>query len=145
MITVDLKIPRSFDEQVQCLITHKMDLADVELAKRILSEVNYYRLSGYALQFRDKANPDDYVPGTKFENRTNKRTYSRQAACFKEQAAFLISSVYLTLIPCDYTGLIDDSFVVIFYNTSFSNEDRRRISQKTDDEGKAHNDCRYRL
>jgi len=45
-----------------------MDVADVELAKRILSEVNYYRLSGYALQFRDKANPDDYVPGTKFEN-----------------------------------------------------------------------------
>ena len=66
MKIMDLKIPLTLDEQVQRLIAHKMDVADIEKAKRILSEVNYYRFTGYALQFRDKNNPDDYIPGTMF-------------------------------------------------------------------------------
>ena len=44
-----------------------MDFDNADLAKIILSEVNYYRFTGYALQFRDKDSPDDYIPGTKFE------------------------------------------------------------------------------
>jgi len=65
---MELKKPISWEEQVQRLISHKMDVNDIILAKRVLSEINYYRFTGYALQFRDKENPDDYIPGTKFSN-----------------------------------------------------------------------------
>jgi len=44
-----------------------MDIVDVDSAKLILSNVNYYRLTGYAFQFKDKENPDDYLPGTKLD------------------------------------------------------------------------------
>ena len=64
---MDLKQPFSFDEQVHRLIEHKMDIVDADLALQVMSEVNYYRLAGYALQFRDEDNPDDYMPRTKFE------------------------------------------------------------------------------
>jgi len=65
---MDLKKPISWDEQLQRLIFHKMDVADHVLAKQVLEKINYYRFTGYALQFRDKENPDDYMPGTKFES-----------------------------------------------------------------------------
>ena len=65
---MDLKKPISWEEQVQRLIFHKMDILDNDSAMRVLSETNYYRFTGYALQFRDKDNPDDYIAGTKFEN-----------------------------------------------------------------------------
>ena len=64
---MELKKPFSFEDQIQRLISHNMDIADVDFAKLVLSEVNYYRFAGYALQFRDKNNPDDYLPGTRFE------------------------------------------------------------------------------
>jgi abortive infection bacteriophage resistance protein len=64
---MDLKEPISVENQVHRLISHKMDIANIDLAKRVLSEINYYRFTGYALQFRDEDNPDDYLSGTKFE------------------------------------------------------------------------------
>ena len=65
---MDLKKPLSLDGQVDRLISHGMDIRDVDRAKQVLSEINYYRFSGFALQFRDGQRPDDYVPGTKFED-----------------------------------------------------------------------------
>ena len=65
---MDIKKPLTFEDQVKRLVTHKMDVSNVDFAKRILAEVNYYRFSGYALQYRDKNNPDDYVIGTRFED-----------------------------------------------------------------------------
>ncbi len=65
---MELKKPLLLDAQVQRLKVHKMDILDDELAKQVLSEINYYRFTGYALQFRDAKNPDDYRTGTKFED-----------------------------------------------------------------------------
>ena len=64
---MDLKKPLSLNKQVNQLILHKMDVSDVEYATGILSKINYYRFTGYATQFRDKDNPDDYYPGTSFD------------------------------------------------------------------------------
>ena len=64
---MDLKKPLTIEEQIERLREHGMDIADVALAQRVLSEINYYRLSGYALQFRDACSPDDYCTGTSFE------------------------------------------------------------------------------
>ena len=63
---MELKKPMSLDEQIQQLVSHRMEIADKDHAKQVLSEVNYYRLSGYALQFREKGNSEYYVPGTEF-------------------------------------------------------------------------------
>ena len=65
---MDIKRPLTFEQQVQRLIEHKMVVSDAALARRVLSEVNYYRFSGYAIQFRDRETPDDYIIGTKFED-----------------------------------------------------------------------------
>ena len=65
---MDLKMPLTVEEQISRLIEHKMDIANVDSAKRFLAEINYYRFTGYALQFRDVENQDDYAIGTKFED-----------------------------------------------------------------------------
>ena len=49
---MDLKKPLTFDEQVDKLVSHGIIVEDRNVAKRILQSVNYYRLTGYSLQFR---------------------------------------------------------------------------------------------
>ena len=66
---MDLKKPLSYDDQLKMLKAHGVVLDSSKEAeyRSILSEVNYYRLSGYALQFRLGANDSNYVKGTTFE------------------------------------------------------------------------------
>jgi abortive infection bacteriophage resistance protein len=65
---MDLKRPLTIDEQLDRLIAHGVTIESSEFAKAFLSHNNYYRISGYALQFRDPNNPDDYISGTKFND-----------------------------------------------------------------------------
>ena len=64
---MDLKKPLTFDEQLDKLIAHGMIVADREKAKDILKRVNYYRFTGYALQFRQEPSDSDYIEGITFE------------------------------------------------------------------------------
>ena len=48
---MDLKKPIDYKEKVQQLISHKIDISNTDFAEQVLSEVNYYRLTGYAIQF----------------------------------------------------------------------------------------------
>ena len=64
---MNLKKPLTFDEQLDKLITHGMVVSDKEKAKDILKRVNYYRFTGYALQFRQEPSGSDYIEGTTFE------------------------------------------------------------------------------
>ena len=64
---MDLKKPLTFDEQLDKLIAHGMVILDREEAKDILKKVNYYRFTGYALQFRKGPSGSDYIEGTTFE------------------------------------------------------------------------------
>lgn len=68
---MELKSPCSYDEQIEKLKSHGMIIENTENAKDILSKVNYYRFSGYALQFRKCANASDYINNTSF-NKTYK-------------------------------------------------------------------------
>ena len=52
-----VKKPLEYDEQVDRLIAHGMIIDDKEEAIEILKMINYYRFSGYALQYR--INPQD--------------------------------------------------------------------------------------
>lgn len=65
---MDLKKPLTFDEQLDKLIAHGMIVADREKAKDILKRVNYYRFTGYALQFRQEPSGSDYIEKTTFSS-----------------------------------------------------------------------------
>ena len=64
---MDLKMPLTFDEQLDKLEAHGIVISDREKAKDVLKRVNYYRFTGYALQFRKNPSGSDYIEGTTFE------------------------------------------------------------------------------
>ena len=64
---MDLKIPMTFEEQIEKLKYHGMVIEDEEKAKKLLSEINYYRFTGYALQFRRQADKSDYISELSFD------------------------------------------------------------------------------
>lgn len=57
----------TFGEQLDKLIAHGMIVADREKAKDILKRVNYYRFTGYVLQFRQEPSGSNYIEETTFE------------------------------------------------------------------------------
>ena len=67
---MELKKPLSFKDQALRLKEHGMEISSISDAICFLSYVNYYRLTGYALQFRAE-NGQDYLPGTSFETVRN--------------------------------------------------------------------------
>lgn len=64
---MNLKKPLSFDEQLDKLENHGMIIENREKAKNFLKCVNYYRFTGYALQFRKNLSGSEYVEETSFE------------------------------------------------------------------------------
>lgn len=62
-----LKHPLSYEEQINRLKEHGMIIDDPVKAESILHRINYYRFSGYALQFRKATNDSSYVDGTSFD------------------------------------------------------------------------------
>ena len=64
---MDLKHPLTYDEQLNKLEAHRMVISDRAKAVDILKRVNYYRFTGYALQFRKDPSGSDYIDGTTFE------------------------------------------------------------------------------
>lgn len=66
---MDLKQPLTYEEQLNRLLAHGLiiDEKKKEYYQEILSKVNYYRFTGYALQFRVGENDSDFVEGTTFE------------------------------------------------------------------------------
>lgn len=63
---MDLKEPLSFEQQLEKLKCHGMAIEDEKETKEILAQINYYRFTGYALQYRKKANESDYIDGVTF-------------------------------------------------------------------------------
>ncbi|MFF9563341.1 Abi family protein [Leifsonia sp. NPDC014704] len=62
-----VKLFHTFDQQLALLASRGMDIGDHDLAIEHLSNVNYYRLSGYWYPFRrlvDGRRGDDFYPGT---------------------------------------------------------------------------------
>lgn len=67
---MNLKKPLKYEEQLQQLVGHGLvvDENKKEEYIDILSKVNYYRFTGYALQFRISENDSNFIKGTTFEN-----------------------------------------------------------------------------
>lgn len=64
---MDLKEPLSFEKQIEKLKSHGMVMEDEEKVKEILAEINYYRFTGYTLQYRKHPDESDYIEGLPFE------------------------------------------------------------------------------
>ena len=64
---MELKQPMSYEEQLNKLISHGIIVEDREQAIAILKQINYYRFTGYALQFRVEPDDSAYTEGTSFE------------------------------------------------------------------------------
>ena len=64
---MELKQPMSYEEQLHRLITHGIVVDDRDRAIDILKCVNYYRFTGYALQFRVGLEDSTYVEDTNFD------------------------------------------------------------------------------
>jgi abortive infection bacteriophage resistance protein len=60
----ELKSPTTYNQQLEKLRSRGCQVSDIPLCERILSRINYYRLSAYFLPFK-KAD-GNYVPGTDF-------------------------------------------------------------------------------
>lgn len=58
---MDLKKPCTISEQIEKLKSHGISITDEKAAELFLSQVNYYRLTGYLLQYRIDPNNSDYV------------------------------------------------------------------------------------
>ena len=63
----DLKKPLTYEEQLEKLKAHKLKIGDEAKTLKILQRVNYYKLSGYGLGFRNERYSDLYKLGTSFE------------------------------------------------------------------------------
>lgn len=64
---MELKAPLFLDGQIIKLRSHGMIITDDLTVKNVLSRINYYRFTGYALQFRQSINDSDYTEGVSFE------------------------------------------------------------------------------
>lgn len=63
-----LKKPLLYKNQIQKLREHNLIVNDDIFAEQILSQTNYYRLTGYGIQFRKDPNKSDFISGIKIEN-----------------------------------------------------------------------------
>ncbi|WP_282926929.1 Abi family protein [Helcococcus kunzii] len=63
---MELKEPLNFDKQINRLKEHKLRIDDPDYAKSILKEINYYRFTGYALEFRKNKCDSNFIDNTNF-------------------------------------------------------------------------------
>jgi abortive infection bacteriophage resistance protein len=59
-----LKPPTTYDQQIEKLRSRGCKITDVSFCTKVLSQINYYRLSAYFLPF--KKSDGNYLPGTDF-------------------------------------------------------------------------------
>ncbi len=64
---MELKKPLSYDDQIEKLKSHGLIIKDENAVKDLLQKINYYRFTGYALQFRKSANDSNYIDGISFD------------------------------------------------------------------------------
>lgn len=63
---MDLKPPLTIKQQIKKLQGHGMLIPDEAEAEIFLTQVNYYRFSGYALEYRKTAHDSNYISSTSF-------------------------------------------------------------------------------
>lgn len=109
-----LKKPLTFEEQVLKLEEHGMNISDREIATNILKRINYYKLTGYALQFRMEEDTFFYKPETDFMN-----VY--KIYCFDEKMRGILRD-YLEKLEIYYRTQISYGFSILKCNEEPHNQ-----------------------
>lgn len=65
---MDLKEPLNYDQQIKRLCDHSITVNNAKSSRTALKEIGYYRLSGYAIQYRISENDSNCVDGTNFDD-----------------------------------------------------------------------------
>jgi len=100
-----LKKPLEYSEQINQLKSHGMIISDDAAAKEILSQINYYRFTGYALQFRKDANVSDYLPGTSFDDIFNLYRFDEDLRNVLRKYIEIAEVYYRTVISHEFSML----------------------------------------
>lgn len=98
-----LKKPLEYNEQIQQLKNHGMIILNDETAKDILSQINYYRFTGYALKFRKGQNLSDYCPGTTFEKVLNLYHFDEELRNTLRKYIEIVEIYYRTIISHEFS------------------------------------------
>lgn len=61
-----MKQPTTIDEQMELFRSRNLQINNSEYTENILKNINYYRLTAYALTLKDPLNKDKYIEGTTF-------------------------------------------------------------------------------
>lgn len=75
------KLPLTYTEQVELLISRGLLVSDKKRAERHLSNISYYRLSAYMRTYKQIANGgilDDFIPGTTWDMVYNLYVFDRK-------------------------------------------------------------------
>lgn len=102
---MNLKKPISFHEQMLKLKEHGMKIEDENMVEEILSRVNYYRLSGYLLQYRKSESDSDFINDLDFAD-------AYEIYCFDEELRNILK-VYLEKVEVFYRTQIAYHFSMI--------------------------------
>jgi len=101
---MELKKPMTIEEQLAKMKAHGMAIGNEKEATRILSEINYYRLTGYVLQYRKEADKSEYVSGLTFNTMC-------QIYAFDEAIRDILRK-YVEKVEIYYRTLISYSFSI---------------------------------
>lgn len=151
-VFMELKQPLSFDQQIEMLISHNMIISNYEDAKKILETINYYRFTGYALEFRKSISDSDYLDNTYFHKILEIYNFDEKLRILLLEYLLKIEIYYRTqisngfsLLKCNITPHNQHYNFRNYYNTNgiqkvFESIDREIYYHRDSDIVRHHND-----
>ena len=117
---IKLKEPKTFEQQIDILEARGIRIEDRESAKRILSMINYYRLTAYELQFKLE---NIYIGDIKFDTLYKLYNFDKK---MKNLIIGALESIEISIIFISYIFESKIIFTIImhlvrFKFSSFSN------------------------
>ncbi len=102
---MNLKPPKTLEEQVAKLKEHHMIVDNEESTKEILSEINYYRFTGYALQHRISVHSSAYVDNVSFDSVYNIYKFDESLRAILRKYLEKVEVYYRTLISYTFANV----------------------------------------
>lgn len=89
---MDVKKPLNIDEQIELLKSRGCVIEDEKIAKDVLLDINYYRLSSYFLPFKES--DDKYLDGTSFNKVYRNYLFDRK---LRNMLSFIIEHIEIAI------------------------------------------------
>lgn len=119
----ELKKHRSLDQQVSALMSRGLIVRDVEYAKKVLANVNYYRFSGYLFGFKDSG-ADLYIDNLAFERVKRIYDFDRRLTRILMYALEDIEETFKTRLSYSLTSAYPDNPLIYLDKRIFRDESK---------------------